>query len=477
MKKLSLADNGFLQAEKATTPTHVGGLTIHKVPDGVALQTYFEDLLGNLRNWFAATAPFNQRLQTAFLNAGVPSLVPEPHLDLDYHMRRMALPQPGSLAQLCELVAEMHAKLLHRDHPLWEFRLIEGVEGNRFALYFKVHHSIMDGIAAMNAMKSLMSTDPQADTIAPLRSSRRQASATSSRGLTARLAQVAHFLQTRAKAMPELAKAFKDVGLQLWHADPADPSVVPVWYTAPVFPINTPISNQRSIILRSFALKDFKAISKAHGVTINDVVLACCSGALRSYFLLHNNLPEKSLISCLPVSLRAKSGSSQGNAITSLLCNMGTHLEDPLTRLQHIHTSTANGKEQLRHMSKPAIETFTLMIGAPFFLGQMLKINKVLPTAFNMVISNLQASDKKLYLCGAEMESLYPINLLFERQALNFTVSSYVDSLDFTLLACRQTIPDLERIAEFLSQSLEELAKASGLKRPRGKRQPSARTK
>lgn len=117
-------------------------------------------------------------------------------------------------------------------------------------------------------------------------------------------------------------------------------------------------------------------------------------------------------------------------------------------------------------MSKPAIETFTLMIGAPFFLGQMLKINKVLPTAFNMVISNLQASDKKLYLCGAEMESLYPINLLFERQALNFTVSSYVDSLDFTLLACRHTIPDLERIAEFLSQSLEG-CQGIGPKRPR----------
>jgi diacylglycerol O-acyltransferase len=460
LKKLSMADNGFLQVERPATPMHVGGVTVHQLPKGVDRIVFFQELLGSLRKWFSHTAPFNQRLQFAPLNVGVPSLVADPELDMQYHMRHTALPAPGTLDQLTTLISQLHSTHLDRSRPMWEFRLIEGVSGDRFALYFKIHHSCMDGMGAMDLMKSMMSDDPSIRTlsipVARKKASRPKAS------MASRLENLTAMLRTQVQTGPELGTAFKDIALKLIGKDEAG---APVWYTAPQSPINLPLTGQRSFTVRPFALQDFKAIGKAKGATINDVMLACCGGALRRYFLSNNNLPNNPLIACVPVSIRPKEGGGDGNAITSLLCTLGTHIADPLERLRQVQQSSKAGKSQLNKMSKSTIEAYTMMLGMPFIAGQVMNMSRVVPLPFNMVISNVPASDKRLYLCGAEMESLFAVNLLFESQALNITVTSYVDTLDFSFLACRSVVPDLEVVADYMGDALAELCDALNIKR------------
>jgi len=472
MKKLSMADNGFLQVERPSTPMHVGGVTVHKLPAGVDRAVFFQQMLANLRDWLAQTAPFNQRLKFAPLNVGVPSLVEEHHLDMDYHMRHTALPAPGTLDQLTELIGQLHSPLLDRNRPMWEFRLIEGVQGDRFALYFKIHHSCMDGMGAMNLMKSMMSDNPSVRTIS-LPSARKRTPRPSAT-LASRFESATEMLRSQAQTGPELGLAFKDIAMQLLGREKSD---LPVWYTAPSSPINTPLTGQRRFTVRPYPLEDFKAIGKARSATINDVVLACCGGALRKYFSANNNLPERSLIACIPVSIRPKEGGGDGNAITSLLCTMGTHIADPLERLKQVHQSSKAGKAQLNQMSKSTIEAYTMMMGMPFIAGQMLNLSKIVPLPFNMVISNVPASDKCLYLCGAEMEALFAVNLLFESQALNITVTSYVDTLDFSFLACHSVVPDLDTVADYLTESLAELRAASGVKRAKTQPLTAAKVK
>jgi len=461
MKKLSMADNGFLQVERPSTPMHVGGVTIHKIPSGINRQAFFSNLLDNLCKVFVSTAPFNQRMKFTPLKVGVPSLVLEPNLDLEYHMRHSALPEPGAMAQLTTLIGQLHSKLLDRDHPLWEFHLIEGLEGNRFALYFKMHHACIDGVGAMNLMKAMMSDTPDQTTLNIPQARKRSLRPKAATNLAARIEKLTHAFQVQAQTAPELGNVFRDIGKKLMHPDA---NIVPLWYSAPPSMLNAPVTGQRRFAVRSFALDEFKAISKAKGVTINDVVLTSSAGALRRFLLEQHCLPERSLTCCIPVSIRPKDGNSDGNAISSLICSLGTHLDDPIERLMHVHRSTKEGKAQLNQMSQKTLEAYTMMMGAPFIVGQMLNVSQAIPSPFNILISNVPASDKKLYLCGTEMEALYAVNLIFEKQALNITCTSYVDTMDFSFIACRRAFPDLERMSVYLAESLDELAVAAGVK-------------
>lgn len=472
MKKLSLADNGFLQVERQSTPMHVGGVTIHKIPNGVDRQAFFSHLLENLCKVFVSTAPFNLRMKFPPLKVGVPSLVLEPNLDLEYHMRHCALPAPGTMVQLTTLIGQLHSVLLDRNHPLWEFHLIEGLEGNRFALYFKMHHSCIDGVGAMNLMKSMMteSADQKEISIPPER--KRTPRPKGDTSLAARFEKLTESLRLQAQTAPELGNVFKEMSKQLQHPEA---STVPLWYSAPPSVLNNPVTGQRRFAVKTFALDDFKAISKAQSVTINDVVLASCAGALRRVLQEQHALPDRSLTCCIPVSIRPKEGNSDGNAISSLISSLGTHIANPLERLAHVHRSTKEAKAQLNQMSKPTIEAYTMLMGAPFIFGQMLNVSHAIPSPFNILISNVPASDKKLFLCGTEMEALYAVNLIFEKQALNITCTSYVDTLDFSFIACRKAFPDLEKVADYLAASVEEMAAAAGIK-PSKKASPVKKT-
>jgi diacylglycerol O-acyltransferase len=458
MNKLSIVDNGFLMAETRETPLHVAALQIFKLPEGVEgvdKQDFFAETLTTMGKLTATTPLFNQRLRNSALS---PSWIPDDDYDLDYHMRHSSLPRPGSRDQLMTLVGRLHGLLLDRTRPLWELHLIDGIENDQFAIYFKIHHSLIDGVGGMKLMQNMLSKSPAAHTARPLgekeakgeKAAKRKKTQQAESSARETLASTFKLLSTLA---PEMGKELLGYGRQRINPDP---EAARQWYEAPDSPINVPISAQRRFAVNSFKLEDFKRVSKAKKVTINDIVITICGGALRRYMLEQGNLPETSLNAGVPVSVRAK-GQNAGNAFSMMMCDMGTHIADSTARLKFVHDATKKSKSHLGSLSREAIMGLTIVMGVPLMGSQMLGIAKNAPLPYNVLVSNVPGSKNKLYLNGAEMVGFYPVNLLYDMQALSITVTSYVDSLDFGLIACRKTIPELNKLTSYLTSEFEKL--------------------
>ena len=459
MKKMNAADNGFLMVERPQTPMHVAGLTIMKFPQKTDPSKFVTELLQDFGIALAGIYPLNHKLKMPFLNIGLPSLIPDDSIDLEYHTRHYALPAPGTMQQLTELTSRFHSTLLDRNRPLWELYIIEGLENDRFAIYFKVHHSIMDGIGAMNLMKEFFTTSEDDQTLNSLRNWKKKVHSISKNdeSLFDKWLSIASKVPIQLKNLRDLGGIFLSIGAQLTMHEP----IAPPWYTAPNSPLNVKIDGQRLCAVTSFSVKDFKQIGKAHQATINDVILAVCAGGLRKFFQKYHSVPKKPMTVCVPVAISTNKNSNeeQGNAISSVICDLGVQIENPVKRLEHIHNSTTESKSQLTKMSKEAIDIYNMVMVAPFITAQLLNVANKIPIPFNILISNVPASDKKLYLAGAEMEALYGVNLIFEMQALNITVTSYLDSLDFSFIACRKTLPELSEIVTCLNDAYDELSK------------------
>jgi len=469
MKRLTMMDNGFLQSETRESPMHVAGLQIFHLPKGVDRAEFFEEIAETMGKMSSTTAPFNQRLHYPPLKLGLPSWVPDEDFDVDYHLRLSALPTPGSNDQLMTLIARLHGSLLDQTRPLWECHVIEGLEGDQFAVYFKIHHACMDGMGGMDVMKAVLSKSPKAHTAKPI-------------------GQPIPKKKSPPKPKLSLIEKLKKGGTMLWGALITIPKfflaifklraernlpempVVPNWYTAPDSALNVRITAQRRFATNSFPISEIKEISKKMGVTINDVALAMCSGAIRLYLQKFHQLPTKSLNVSVPVSIRLE-GSGEGNAITTLICPLGTHLDNPLERLQLINQSTKQGKQNLQTFTKEAIITKTILEAMPAFAGWMLKQAHRVPLPFNVVISNVPASREPLYLNGAEMDDFYAVSLIYDMQALNITLTSYVDTLDFGLISCRRAIPELNSLASYLDDAFQELKAAANVGKSAKKKQ------
>ena len=229
-------------------------------------------------------------------------------------------------------------------------------------------------------------------------------------------------------------------------------------YQAPKSIINQRVSKARRFVAESYSLDRIKAIGKQHGATVNDIVMATCAGALRRYLSEHDALPDKPLIGDAPVSIRpADQAEAGGNAISIILMDLATNEADPLKRLARIRESMQAGKDKLGAMSRKQILNYTTLVMLPFTIGQLIGTAGRVRPMFNLVISNVPGPKKSLYLNGARMQGMYPVSLLFNGQALNVTVTSYVDSLDFGVIACRRSLPQVQRLLDHLEASLAEL--------------------
>jgi len=456
MKKLSLIDNGFLMAESAQAPFHVAGLLIFKLPKGARRNTFYRKIIKNFGEMAVVTPPFNQRLQLPLFNLGQPGWVQDRNIDLSYHVRHSALPAPGTMEQLRKLVSRLHSTLLDRTRPLWEAHLIEGLKGRRFALYFKIHHACIDGVGSMNMIKAILSTSAEAEIAAKI--SNGPPEQEDNAGWPEKTGVIERAMAGLSMA-PEIGNAVMDMGRNfLERTDEAHA----LWYTAPKTILNRPITGQRLVAIRSFALEEFKQVGAVYDVTVNDVVLSICSGALRRYLSGKNALPGSSLNACLPVSVRPRDDTGKsGNVFATMMCSLGTHIDDPLERIRFVNRSTGQGKAAYARMSPKSIIGLSMMTGAPLVAGQMLRIAPKLPLAFNLIISNVPGSRRPLYVNGARMESFYGMSLLYNMQALTIAITSYVDSLDFCLVSCRKAVPDLNTIIEYIADEFDTLKKIS----------------
>ena len=327
--------------------------------------------------------------------------------------------------------------------------LVEGLDDGRFAVYAKIHHALLDGVSAMLTLRRALSTDPDDRDArafwAP--NERKSKSAGAKASLLDTVKKGAESLVALGPGTLNLAR--KGI-LQQQLTLP---------FGAPKTMFNVPIAGARRCAAQSWPVERFLAIKNAAGVTLNDVVLAVCGGALRAYLIEQDALPDKSLIAMVPVNLR-EGESAGGNEVGSILANLGTDLTDPAERLRAVNTSTNNNKEVFRSLPKVqqvALSTFNV---APLLVELLPVLKTTAPPPFNIVISNVPGARDRLYWGGAELDGNYPMSIALDGQALNITLTNTADRLDFGIVGCRSSVPHLQRLLTHLEDSLSDLQRA-----------------
>ncbi|MBT1449523.1 wax ester/triacylglycerol synthase family O-acyltransferase [Glaciecola sp. XM2] len=456
--KLNALDLAFLSLEKPSTPINVASLTILEIPKHYK-GNYPLDLMVKLQSQ-PANPPFNQKLSSVHTTA-LPSWITDQRFDINYHVRHVALPKPGKLEDLLELTSRLHSQLLDRTRPLWEFYLIEGLEDQQFAMYLKMHHAAIDGMGGMELMKNWFNLCAGDEVKAPwacMPDHHDKPSHVSS-GMFDAPAKLFDEMFSNSKMVQDLSKMLfgqylKTIGF--------DKNTSPVPFSAPHSMFNVPINSTRSFVVKSVCLKEVEALGKQAKATVNDIVLTLCSSALRKYMMYKQELPKRSLIASVPVSVRHESG--PGNQITYVMANLATDEPDTMTRIDTISKSTKDAKKELVDVSASAATNFAFLAQGLVAVLNQLNISRMMPPAANLVISNVPGPRKPLYFGQAKLKATYPLSVLIDGQALNITVVSYGDSINFGLLACRDTIPDLNILADHIESAIDDIKGALFLK-------------
>ena len=455
MALMPVTDSMFLLAESREHPMHVGGLQLFALPEDAG-PDYVSDFHRELLELADVRPLFRRRPRGPVGTVGQFAWGNDDNLDIEYHVRHSGLPRPGRVRELLELVSRLHGTLLDRHRPMWEFTVIEGLQGNRFATYSKIHHALLDGVSALRLLQSSLSPDPDSRDVRPVWSPRvrenvfdKPRRSENVDPFTAAGRFVKDFVGLGGAAVKVVNEAFREQSATLA-------------FQAPKSMFNVPITGARRFAAQGWSLDRIKAVGRAAGATMNDVMLAMCAGALRQYMLDLGALPDRPLVAAVPMSLRARSSESMGgNALGLILCNMATDEPDAATRLTTIHESMLKGKEIYHGMSRLQITALSAIPLIPLAIGTVPGLTTLTPPGFNVLISNVPGPREPLYWNGARMQGVYPLSIPYEGQALNITVTSYAGSLEFGLTGCRRTVPHLQRLLALLEESLQELEKAT----------------
>ncbi len=477
-QQLSGIDASFLYLETPETPMHVAGLTYFQLPEGFEGSFY-----RHFRRFFESrlhTIPiFSKRLAPSLYDLDHPGWVEADDIDLDYHLRETTLPAPGTEAQLEEVIGRLHANTLDRSRPLWQFYVISGLADGQGVLYSKVHHAAIDGGAGMAINKALYDVTPTPREVAP----------PPPRAAAARPAPSSPTAVDPLKGITDIMGNMMRQQVRLWQAAPdivnamtsaflAKPGETPKalgtlqslvsqlpTLNAPKTPFNATITRERSYAARTISLSDAKAVGKASGAKLNDVVMAVCAGALRRYLQEKGQLPDKPLIAGVPISLREPGDTRQNNQVSGMLCQIATDIADPAERLRAIAKSSSESK-QIAGTFRDAVPQDFAFVGAPILLQLVMLVYgrsglaDRLPMPMNVTISNVPGPPMPLYCAGAKVTALHPVSIPAHGAALNITVQSYMDALNFGLTADRRAVPDVALLGDYLVTEAEELKAA-----------------
>jgi len=429
-------------------------------PPPDAKPDHLRDLMNEVRaGVMQVQKPWNLKLKSPdFIYNPLQAWVEADQIDLEYHLRRSALPSPGDERERGILVSRLHGYHVDFHRPPWEVHLIEGLEGGRFALYVKVHHSLVDGFSAMRILSNALSKDPK-DRERPLffaipppsRPPKPEEDHAVSQ-YAAVMAAVREQYGAAKVATRALKRVFDSARCGMHEF------VTP--RQAPKSILNSRISQSRRFATQRLELERIKAIARAGGGTLNDVVLALSAGSLRNYLLEQNALPDQPLIAMCPVAVRAKDDVGGGNSVGAILASLATHIESPAERFHEIVASTRHAKEQLQGMSKAAIIQYSALLIAPSLLQMVPTTAGHVKPTFNVVISNVPGPDEALYFRGARLEASYPMSIPVHGQALNITCMTYAGMMCFGFTGCRDTLPHLQRLAVYCGEALVDLEKA-----------------
>jgi diacylglycerol O-acyltransferase len=450
MDLMSPTDSVFLLSESREHPMHVGGLQLFSPPKDAG-----PEFMGELYRALIANDAFQPTFRTrpATLLGGIANVgwAYDDDIDIGYHVRRSALARPGRVRELLELTSRLHGSLLDRHRPLWETHFVEGLNDGRFALYTKFHHALIDGVSALKLLQRSLSTDPHDTEIkAVWNLPRRQRPAG----------------RSRLQALTQLAGSFATMGVSavtLARAAVLEQQLT-LPFAAPRTMLNVRIGGARRCAAQSWSLDRVRSVKEVTGVTINDVILAMCAGALRYYLVEQNALPEKPLVAMVPVSLRNDDESDGGgNLVGSILCDLATDVDDAAVRLETISASIRRNKTvfaELPRLQALALSAFNV---APLAFTPVPGLVSSAPPPFNVVISNVPGPTEPLYWGGARLDGNYPMSIVTDWLALNMTVVANAGNLDFGLVGCRRNVPHLQRLLVYLEIALKDLERAVGI--------------
>jgi WS/DGAT/MGAT family acyltransferase len=467
MNHLSGMDASFLHLETPEMPMHVGSLQIADLPEGYA-GDYYEDV----KRWMASRmhlAPvFQRKLALMPFDLANPVWVDDEDVDLDYHVRHVILPRPGTMEQLEKYIARLHSSLLDRSRPLWEIYVIEGLNTGQVAVYNKMHHAAIDGQAGVAIAKALLSPSAVAAPIKPPRPRPRTnqyqlgVAELAGAALSNAVTQAIKLIQS----LPAVGRALRSVVYPVSEADGKRHLALPSnLQLAPRTPLNVAITNQRSYAARSLSLAEVKAMAKKTGTSLNDVVMAICAGALKRYLADYDCTPDKPLIAGVPVSLREAGNTDANNQVSMMIVNLATTIADPIERLRAINTS-ANAGKKFQGSVKGAMPTDFPSLGVPWIMSGLVslygrsRLANRMPPIVNVAISNVPGPQFPLYFAGAKLADFFPVSIPGHGIALNMTVQSYNGLLEVGLTACRRAMPDVADLGNYV---VEEHARLRGL--------------
>ena len=482
MRQLTSLDAQFLAAEDGKTHGHVSSLGIYDpstAPGGKLTLDAVRDLVAGRIHLLP---PFRWRLAEVPFGLDHPYWFDDPDFDLDFHIRELALPAPGDQRMLAEQVARIVARPLDRARPLWEFYLIHGLADERVAVLTKLHHAAVDGVSGAEILSVLLDPAPEGRTVDAPEAPRTPARMPGQlqmlgRGVAALPMQPLRSLRSLPKALPHLdqvptvrslpgvatlAAASRRAARTMPRTSDGGVLEGPR-LRAPITRMNRHVSPHRRVALSRQSLADVKRVKNHFGVTVNDVVVAICAGALRSWLDARGELPDEPLLGMVPVSVRTpEQRGTFGNRVATMLAPIPTHLGDPRARLRAAHEAMRSAKE--RHKAVPAtvLQDANRVIPPALFaraarVTTSVALRHPSEAMVNTVISNVPGSPEPLYLSGARLEALYPISGVMHGIGLNITVMSYCGELFFGIVADRDLVADPRPLAEELRRAQDEL--------------------
>jgi WS/DGAT/MGAT family acyltransferase len=466
MKRLTGLDATFLNLETPTTHMHVAGLAIFDPSTGDG-KFSFDRVKEIYQKRLHLAPPFRQRLVEVPMGLHHPLWIEDPEFDLDWHVRHIAVPAPGGPRELADLVSHLNSIKLDRSRPLWEMWIIEGLPDGHVAALSKVHHAAIDGASGNELTVAVLDLTPEPQDPPPPEKEWEPDRVPSDAEL------LAYAASSLARQPYRVAKALQKTGsmamsLRRRNREP-NVSPPPAPFSAPRTSFNASITPHRSYAYTSVPLPLAKAVKNAAAVTLNDVILAVCAGALRTWFDAHDEHPDGPLVAMVPISVRSDDmKDSMGNQVSSMLTTLATDIDDPLERLQAIHDDTVQAKDQQEVIGADTLTQWTEFM-APALAGRAARLYSRMRVAdrmrpiFNVTISNVPGPPFPLYSAGARLVGNYPVGPIADGAGLNMTVMSYMDQLDFGLLACPDVLPDIWQLADALGQALDDLVAASGV--------------
>ncbi len=458
---------GFLLAENRSQPMHVGGLQLFRKPEGAG-RDYVREMYQDMLAVDEIAPLFLKRPHRSIATGGQWVWTDDDQFDIEHHVRHSALPKPGRVRELLELCSRLHGTRLARERPLWESHVIEGMRDGRVAMYTKIHHALVDGVSSMRLLQSVLSTDADQRNMPPPWGARpagerverdRSHDEQTLMDLPVSAMRTALGITAEAAGLPTALVRTLTRGVR------NETSAVSLY--APRTILNTSITGSRRFAAQDWPVERLRAVGKATDTTINDVVLAMVSGAMRRYLTELGALPDSTLVAMVPVGLHARQANSAstagGNAVGAVMVKLGTDLADPADRLEAINRSMRDGKQALGGMTPIQILAMSAIGMAPAIVTPMLRLQGIARPPFNLIISNVPGPKAPHFYNGAELVGMYPLSIPIHGMALNITCTSYAGNMGFGLTGCRRTVPRLQRLLTHLDDELAALEKAAGV--------------